>query len=88
MFHEAAHRREEGIVARPEVPVRYGGLASLVADFALEFGKEIIGAAGQCAEDTDADGAEFGGDYGEEEVGDQEGEDAHGGCVCAGVGKE
>lgn len=71
----------EGVVASPEVPVRNGGLAALVADLMLELVEEIAGAAGQGGHDFEARGCEFGGYQGEAEEQREEQKQAHVGSV-------
>lgn len=74
---------DEGVVACPEVPVRNGGLAALVADLMLELVEEIAGAAGQSGDDFEARGCEFGGYQGEEEEQREEQKQAHFGIwIC------
>lgn len=80
-LHDAVDGGDEGVVACPEVPVRNGGLAALVADLMLELVEEIAGAAGQGGDDFEARGCEFGGYQGEEKEQREEQKQAHVGSV-------
>ena len=52
--HQTAHGGHEGIVARPEIPVRDCRLASGVADFTLELVEEVRGPADERGDDFEA----------------------------------